>query len=371
MTFSPLFSPFRSSGPGGSGAPATPVPLGEEEIARLTRYGEDVLARLRQRDPQAGFNARGVDALSRIIDQDRSHYSPEQRIQMANALGAFLALAIRATLPGPLHWLRIQGDIALGDPAQPSPRYLYPITQVYQHIDQGDPASIGRFFATLHPAVGSPPPQGGRQGGNLGGSILPAEPPPVTAADPARIPLDDARLHALQPELYADTLWAHLMHEPVRDTQAIRTQWRARIAEHLLQGEARAALVVDPEQGLVAAYAGILDCVALLRFNRDVAVAEKWQRGTRLLTVNLYQPLAQGKAEDLDFGPRATHQYGNFHPLIANLLSTDLTRLSTRIQRLPEAEWERLTQALRRATAGRHTPRDGRPVLAAVPGRAA
>jgi hypothetical protein len=185
----------------------------------------------------------------------------------------------------------------------------------------------------------------------------PAAPAPSHfASDPGRITLSEARLFKLTPELD-------------NPNEALETR-RALIgstAEHLREGDARAAVVIDAAKGIVAAYTDEMDCAVLLRFDRAFAINERWQDGTRLLTVNRYGFKQDGMAPDLQVAPGAVTEFGNVIPLIADLLTEDRQALDAAKARIGEAEWLRaqaLGQALWRKGV---TPREGRPLWSGKP----
>jgi hypothetical protein len=177
------------------------------------------------------------------------------------------------------------------------------------------------------------------------------------ASDPGNIILSEARLFKLRPEL----------HDPQEDLNVRRTLVDS-IAAHLRSGDARAAVVIDAAKGIVAAYTDEMDCVALLRFERPFVINERWKNGTRLLTVNRYAPKEYGMAPDLTPAPGMVTEFGNFMPLIADLLTNERQALDIGKARISEAEWKRtleLGQALWRA--GRVAPRDGTPLRSDKP----
>lgn len=181
------------------------------------------------------------------------------------------------------------------------------------------------------------------------------------ASDPGQVTLSEARLRELQPKLLAPEQW--------KDDNN-RKAWVKLIADQLEQGDSRAAVVVNAKLGIVAAYTDELDCVALLEFDPAIARAKGWQTGTRLLTVNVYVGKEQGIASDLVLGPKEFGSFGNFRPLIADLLTDDLERVEYRKQRIFEDEWLRAPQMGEQALAGKvMKPRDGRPLSCGTPAK--
>ncbi len=190
-----------------------------------------------------------------------------------------------------------------------------------------------------------------------------AAPPPAGpashAGNPGGLTLSPAKLRALQPQLFA-------VDPP--DQADRRRQWIQLIEEQLTGGDARAAVVIDAGQGLVAAYADELDAVVLLKFDPRIADANDWKAGTRLLTVNTYKPRAEGLARDLVPGPKDSGLWGNVRPMIADLLTDDRTHLAAAKAAIGEDEWTRTLQLGRGAHAGKASqPRDGRPLGCATP----
>jgi hypothetical protein len=147
------------------------------------------------------------------------------------------------------------------------------------------------------------------------------------ASDPGGIEVSKRRLRSFCPELYG--------------IAGLREQNRRRrlaITEHLLYGDSRAAVVISEEPFLVAAYSDELDCVALLEFpatlRQDLHVA------SRLLTVNTYRR-GSAYAADLFAGPHRGEAYVNFHPIIADFVCADRSRVEARKEKISEDEWGR------------------------------
>jgi hypothetical protein len=142
------------------------------------------------------------------------------------------------------------------------------------------------------------------------------------------------------------------------------------VADHLIHGDSRAAVVLSVSPLLVAAYTDELDCIAMLQFPGDFVSEFKLRVGSRLLTVNRY--VREGPlAGDLEHGPASYHRYVNFLPLIANFLSDDLDRIESRIASIAEPEWARTIALGRRSLAKfGDRARDGRPSRCLVPAEA-
>jgi hypothetical protein len=182
------------------------------------------------------------------------------------------------------------------------------------------------------------------------------------ASDPGNLTLSHARLREIQPNLLASD------QSPDDGKRNASMQV---LADQLQSGDSRAAVVVNAEDGIVAAYADELDCVALLKFDQRIARTKGWQVGTRLLTVNGYAGKEQGIASDLVLGPNYLGNFGNFRPLIADLLTDDLAHLEHLKAQISEDEWSRALQMGKQALAGNIVkPRDGRPLYCATPAKA-
>ena len=183
--------------------------------------------------------------------------------------------------------------------------------------------------------------------------------PDTMAGNPGAMTLSLVKLRALQPQLFSEA-------PPQKGDN--RAQWLQLIAEQLQSGDSRAAVVIDADEGIVAAYTDELDCTVLLKFDARIARANAWQAGTRLLAVNAYTPKAQGIARDLDLGPKQMGNWGNFRPLIADLLTDDHTRLAAAKQAIAEDEWSRAQRMGQKAYSGKTVkPRDGRPLNCGTP----
>jgi hypothetical protein len=189
----------------------------------------------------------------------------------------------------------------------------------------------------------------------------------TVASYPGNVRLSHAKLKRLQPELYGLSTWIGWeWHEGKlwRRTSLLLT----RIEEHLLFGDSRAAVVISTSPLLIAAYSDELDCVALLRFNQSFVSEYNLQPGSRLVTVNLYDYLDDSYEDDLIPGPDASGIYGNFTPLIADFLTSDLERLAERKAEVDEDEWRRTKELGESYLAENHArPRDGRPFWCCVP----
>ena len=139
------------------------------------------------------------------------------------------------------------------------------------------------------------------------------------------------------------------------------------IADHLIHGDSRAAVVLSVSPLLVAAYTDELDCIAMLRFPDDFVSEFQLQVGHRLLTVNTYSsdgPLAG----DLEHGPASYYQFVNFSPYVADFLSDDLDRIGRRKASISENEWGRTVDLGRRSVARYgERARDGRPSRCSIP----
>ncbi len=185
--------------------------------------------------------------------------------------------------------------------------------------------------------------------------------PESQATDAGAVTLSAARLREIQPELLSEN-WSNANN---------RQSWIQLITDQLQHGDSRAAVVVNAQQAIVAAYTDELDCVALLKFDPNIAQTRGWKIGTRLLTVNIYVLREKGVASDLTLGPKDTGSHGNFRALIADLLTDDLERVEYRKSQISESEWSRALEMGRQALAKPDLkPRDGRPLNCGAPAKA-
>jgi hypothetical protein len=176
-----------------------------------------------------------------------------------------------------------------------------------------------------------------------------AVPVVAVASDPGNLPLSREMLLALNPTLAGD-----------RD--AIE-----RIAAHLRKGDRCAAIVVATRPLVVAAYSSEIDAVALLRFPPALVQRHALRRGTRLVTLNMYDE-RPGIASDLLHGQHSFRRYSNFTPIIAQFVSDDAPRIESLLRGIAQQEWDRasrlIEEAVKRA-GGRF--RDGAPPGSAKP----
>lgn len=187
---------------------------------------------------------------------------------------------------------------------------------------------------------------------------------PTVASDPGRVTLSRRRLARLCPE-FGDPGGGAVAR--IENLLNDRNADIARMADHLENGDSRAAVVVSTSPLLVSAYTDELDCVALLRFPDAFVRDYELSVGSRLLTVNRYGgggPLAR----DLENGPASHGRWTNFQPLIADFLSDDRARIAARKAQIPEREWELALSLGQRWMAARGTAaRDGRPNRSQLP----
>lgn len=185
------------------------------------------------------------------------------------------------------------------------------------------------------------------------------------ASNPGGVRLSEDKLRHLHPELFPmpRRLWASSSERTSNEGLAGR---RELIAEHLRNGDSRAAIVVSTHPLIVAAYTDELDCVALLRFARQLAFAYGLKLGSRLLTINTYS--SQGECpEDILPGPGDTGNFINFQPIIADFLSDDMEQVETHKSCITEEEWERAAEFGRQMLARGIRPRDGSPLRSGQP----
>jgi hypothetical protein len=118
------------------------------------------------------------------------------------------------------------------------------------------------------------------------------------ASDPGGIRISREKLQLISPELCEPRgLWKLFGGFSPR-----QQFWQLGLAEHMMHGDSRAAIVVERAPLLVAAYTDELDCVALLSFPQWLAERYALTAGGRLLTVNLYED-GTSPVSDLWNGP--------------------------------------------------------------------
>jgi hypothetical protein len=175
------------------------------------------------------------------------------------------------------------------------------------------------------------------------------------ASDPGGIALDAHRLRRLSPSLFG--LGGLLPWRRVR---------RAALQEYLWNGDSRAAVVVSVAPLLVASYSDDFDAVVMLRFDRPPTDVHL-EVGTRLLAVNTFRR-GGATATDIVRGPLARQGWTNVHPVIADFVCADPSRVERRKATISEPEWQRTWQLGQQHLATRpHLVRDGAPHRSAVP----
>lgn len=185
----------------------------------------------------------------------------------------------------------------------------------------------------------------------------------TAASDPGGVRLSHRRLRRLRADLYGFQGLLLSLQERFANAHSIKIH----LAEHLMHGDSRAAVVMQTDPLLVAAYTDELDCVAILRFPAAMVEEFRLREGDRLLTVNTYGHL-DAVAADLTAGPGDFCRLQNFHPIIADFVSDDAGRIDERKREIAEAEWGRVASLGREYLSVRPgVMRDGRPGFAAVP----
>jgi hypothetical protein len=195
----------------------------------------------------------------------------------------------------------------------------------------------------------------------------------ISTSKSPTLTLSHRKLKALEPELYSSRGWQKFLRENGYRLAAPNEDaghWKSYVEENLRRGDCRAAIVVSISPLLVAAYAGELDCVAILRFADQLVPKYDLSVGTQLLAVNIYLEWNFFLPEDLNPGPRQTGKYRNFAPMIADFLSDDLNLIEEKKAAVAKAEWRR-AEALGREYLKRHgeKARDGRPLLCHLPAK--
>ncbi|MGH9940092.1 MAG: hypothetical protein ACREAM_27955 [Blastocatellia bacterium] len=195
------------------------------------------------------------------------------------------------------------------------------------------------------------------------------------AAQSQTLTLSHQKLKALQPELYSSRGWRKFLRENgyrLSSPDEAADHWKDYVAENLRSGDCEAAVVISDSPLLIAAYAGELDCVALLGFPGGFATKYDLKTGSRLLAVNFYLEWNFFLPEDLTPGPRQTGKYRNFAPLIAEFLTDDAEIIEHEKAEITQSEWRRAeTLGEEYLKQNGEKARDGRPLLCHLPAKAA
>jgi len=187
----------------------------------------------------------------------------------------------------------------------------------------------------------------------------------TAASEPGGVNVSHQKLRMLRPDLYG---LRGLIHR-FRSWLGRGFPQRVYIEEQLRHGDSRAAVVVLAKPLLVAAYTDELDCVALLRFPDSLVDEYRLRNGWRLLTVNCYRRRAKYDG-DLILGPNLIKRWTGFHPIIADFVSDDTTRIEWRKKRISEDEWQRTLSLGKEYIQIRPgVARDGRPVFSGMPAK--
>lgn len=192
------------------------------------------------------------------------------------------------------------------------------------------------------------------------------------ASDPGAVRLSDEKLRRIQPEFISLVKWlGFLAKNPTAMFVSLdRASWKIPIAEHLMYGDSRAAVVISVSPLLIAAYTDELDCIALLKFEAGFGKDYDLSVGSRLITINTYLDLTDDYEEDLIVGKDNYGRYGNFSPFIAEFLTEDIDVLENRKRNIDESEWLR-TKNLGEEYAAKQNARarDGRPLYSIFPAK--
>lgn len=188
------------------------------------------------------------------------------------------------------------------------------------------------------------------------------------ASHPGNVTISLRKLFILQPELSSRMTWIAFVLRKGITYGISRTFWIEHISEHLWYGDSRAAMVVNVEPLLIAAYTDEMDCIVLLKFESNLCRDYNLKLGTRLLTVNTYSDLRFGYAQDIIPGEAAHSQWGNMSPMIAEFLSDDVETIESRKSHIADDEWMRVEMLTKHYFSKRGmVARDGRPIFCALP----
>lgn len=196
----------------------------------------------------------------------------------------------------------------------------------------------------------------------------------TVASLPGRLPLSQARLEELEPELFTQRTFKC---GPTCDVDHPALEMRERLEEHLQLGCCCPAKVVSLVPLVIAAQADDLDAVVLLTFPLAFVDRYKLEVGTRLLAVNTYGDMYGVTSQRLFFaadivpGPKHTNRWSTYKPLIADFLCDDRALVEERKRQIPESEWASVDPLarLRIERLGLDTARSGKPTRAGFPTR--
>jgi hypothetical protein len=158
-----------------------------------------------------------------------------------------------------------------------------------------------------------------------------------TASDPLGI---DASVHKIR-ELRPD--WFGLRSFGLRLTGKISSQDRERWFRYFnwntQRGDSRAAVVLQTDPLLVAAYSDDLHAAVVLKFPSWLVARHHLAIGSRLVTINNYVP---GKSRAADLPPVDGLQttLTNYRPLIAEFISDETDVIERRRKSIQNAEYE-------------------------------
>lgn len=168
------------------------------------------------------------------------------------------------------------------------------------------------------------------------------------ASNPGGCRLSEGLLGYWCPELFGDPL-SKKAREIEAATGYTLAGWRDQIRDQLMEGDARAAMVLSAEHCLAAAYSDELDAILPLVFPEALRDRLGLKDGDRLLTINVYNYKSEvGLVQDLTEGEKASGTFGNFQPFIAEFMSEDAERIAACKAAIPEEEWQRCEQLGRR-----------------------
>ena len=129
-------------------------------------------------------------------------------------------------------------------------------------------------------------------------------------------------------------------------------------------GAANPAKVLSVEPDLIVSVLSTdFDDVIFLKFNSGLTAAQRLQIGERLVTVSGFVDDEEKElAADLLPGPRSSRMFTNFHPVVLQLVSEDVSAIRATMDALPDWEWKRLDELTEIMAPHRAKfPRNGNP----------
>lgn len=126
------------------------VPFTPAEVTRIMGYAESIREAFASDVPHFGYTDSSVKFLSDSIDAERSVYSEDDKVRIANLYGAFLGRTILENYPtAEGKWVRYGGDVGILFVEGTRKRLALPINRVFKHIEDGPRSSMHLFYMAI------------------------------------------------------------------------------------------------------------------------------------------------------------------------------------------------------------------------------